>query len=76
MNDATDTAAAAPIWVRLPEAQRLTGLSRSKLYELLAAGAIRNASLRGPGQRHATRLVHRASLLAFIDEYASGGNAA
>lgn len=62
-----------PLWLRVPQAVRLTGLSRSKLYELLAAKRIRSASLRDPGQRHATRLIDRADLLAFIERHASGG---
>ena len=70
-----DTTTATPVWIRLPEAVRLTGLSRSKVYELLSAGAIRSASLRNPGQRHATRLIDRADLLAFIERHATGGSA-
>lgn len=58
-----------PIWLRVPQAVQLTGLSRSKVYELLAAGSIRSASLRNPGQRHATRLIDRADLLAFIERH-------
>jgi hypothetical protein len=48
-------------------------LSRSKVYELLAAGRVRSASLRDPGQRHAVRLIDRADLLAFIESRATGG---
>jgi len=72
--ETTDTIAAA-VWIRLPEAQRLTGLSRSKIYELLASGRVRSASLRDPGQRHATRLIDRADLLAYIERRATGGSA-
>ena len=57
------------MWLRVPQAVQLTGLSRSKIYELLTAGAIRSASLRDPGQRHATRLIDRADLLAFIERH-------
>lgn len=57
------------VWLRVPQAVKLTGLSRSKVYELLAARAIRSASLRNPGQRHATRLIDRADLLAFIERH-------
>jgi excisionase family DNA binding protein len=35
------TAALTPLAVRVPEACRLTGIGRSKLYELIAAGEIR-----------------------------------
>ena len=65
--------AVQPIWLRVPQAVQLTGLSRSKVYELLSAGAIRSASLRDPGQRHAVRLIDRADLLAFIESRATGG---
>ena len=58
-----------PVWIKVPQAALLTSISRSKLYELLAAGRIRSASLRDPGQRHATRLIDRASLLAFIESH-------
>jgi excisionase family DNA binding protein len=34
-------AALTPLAVRVPEACRLTGIGRSKLYELIAAGEIR-----------------------------------
>jgi excisionase family DNA binding protein len=57
------------VWLRVPQAVNLTGISRSKIYELLSSGAIRSASLRNPGQRHATRLIDRESLLAFIESH-------
>lgn len=34
-----------PIAVRLPEATRLTGIGRSKLYELIASGDIETAKI-------------------------------
>lgn len=58
-----------PVWLRVPQAVQLTGLSRSKVYELVAAGRIKSASLRDAGQKHATRLIERASLLAFIESH-------
>jgi excisionase family DNA binding protein len=57
------------VWLRVPQAVQLTGISRSKVYELLSSGAIRSASLRNPGQRHATRLICKSSLLAFIESH-------
>lgn len=68
----TDSPAAhpvQPVWIRVPQAVQLTNLSRSKLYELLAAKRIRSASLRDPGQKQATRLIDRESLLAFIEAH-------
>jgi len=69
MRNATESTTVEPVWLRVPQAVQLTGLSRSKLYELLAAKRIRSASLRGPEQRHATRLIDRADLLAFIESH-------
>ena len=73
MENTTETNTVQAIWLRVPQAVQLTGLSRSKVYELLGAGAIRSASLRDPGQRHAVRLIDRADLLAFIESRATGG---
>ena len=39
--DLARNAASMPLAVRMPEACRLTGIGRSKLYELIAAGEIR-----------------------------------
>ena len=69
----TESAAVQPLWLRVPQAVNLTGCSRSKIYELMASGRIRSASLREPGQRHATRLIDRADLLAYIESHATGG---
>lgn len=62
-----------PIWLRIPDAVKLTGISRSKLYQLFTDGKIRSASLREPGQNHATRLIDRADLLRYINSFATGG---
>ncbi len=62
-----------PAWLRVPDAVRYSGFSRSKIYELTKAGKIRSASIREPGQTKGTRLIDRQSLLAFIDSQATGG---
>ena len=59
--------AVQPIWLRVSKASELTSISRSKLYELIAKNAFKTASFRDPGQKHATRLIERESLLAFIE---------
>jgi len=63
----TESNAVQPLWLRVPQAVQLTGLSRSKVYELLAEKRVRSASLKDPGQRHATRLIDRADLLRYIE---------
>ncbi|HEX5185053.1 MAG TPA: helix-turn-helix domain-containing protein [Allosphingosinicella sp.] len=50
-----------PISVRIPEAVRLTGLSRSRLYELIGSGEIEFVKV------GASTLVLVESLRAFID---------
>lgn len=50
-----------PISVRLPEAVRLTGLSRSRLYELIKAGEVEIAKV------GASTLVLYDSLRDFVD---------
>jgi excisionase family DNA binding protein len=72
MIDTTESATVQAVWLRIPQAVQLTNISRSKLYELVASGAIRSASLRNEGQRHATRLIDKAALLAFIEKHATG----
>ena len=64
-----------PIWDRIPGACRVSGFSRSKIYELCKSGAIKSASIREAGQSKGTRLIHRASLLAYIERHATGGDA-
>lgn len=63
-----------PIWIRAPKTgtEFYSGFSRSKLYELAGAGAIRSVSIREPGQVRGTRLFHLASILAFIEKCERG----
>ncbi len=66
----TPTAAALPSWVRLPKPGTLcpwTGLSRSKLWETLQTGKVRNVCLRKEGALRGARLISLASLLAYLD---------
>lgn len=62
-----------PHWIRIPEAVRLSGLSRSKIYELMKAGRLRNSSLAEEGQTKGTRLVSYSSLMHLIESRATGG---
>jgi len=66
----TPTAAARPEWIRLPKPGTLCvwcGLSRSKLWEVLQTGRVRNVCLRKEGALRGARLIHLASLLAHLD---------
>lgn len=52
------------ISVRIPEACRMIGISRSKLYELIEAGEIQTAKV------GASRLILVSSLRAFVESRA------
>lgn len=62
------TRTAEPISVRIPEAVRLTGLSRSRLYLLMASGDIAFAKV------GASTLILVESLRRFIDSHQVGKN--
>lgn len=66
----TTTAAVRPEWIRLPKPGTqcfYTGLSRSKVWETLQTGRVRNVCLRKDGALRGARLIHLASLLAYLD---------
>jgi hypothetical protein len=69
---AGDTGGMEPEFARLPDIQRLFGIKRGTAYNLLAAGKIKGVSLREPGQRHGCRLVHVASVRAFLNSKLEG----
>lgn len=62
-----------PVWIRAEEAMQLTGLRKTRFYQLLKESRFKSASLNEPGQRGAVRLIHRQSLLDFIESRATGG---
>jgi len=65
--------AITPKFIRIPVAVALTGISRSKLYEILGAGKVASVSLREEGQTKATRLVSFDSLMRFLEARTTGG---
>jgi hypothetical protein len=65
--------AAKPEWIRIPEAVRLFGLSRSTLYELIGKNLIRSYSLCKRGCRRGTRLIFYDSLCEFMDQTEENG---
>lgn len=58
-----------PRWLRIPAAVKYGGISRSRLYQELARGTIRSASLRGKHQTRGARIVDRLSLDAFLEAH-------
>jgi hypothetical protein len=71
-----DREGALPIWIRAPKRgpEHYSGLSRGKLYQLLAQGKIVSRSLSEPGQIKATRLFLLKSILTHIDNCGAPSN--
>jgi hypothetical protein len=63
-------AAMHPEWIRIAEAVRLFSISRSKLYELIAAGKIKSFCLRERNKVKGIRLISFDSMSAFLDREA------
>ena len=56
-------------FVRLPKPSTtcpITGLSRSKMWDLIAQGCVKSVCLRKKGAAKGTRLVHLESLLSYL----------
>jgi len=61
----------APRWLRVPGAVKYSGLSRSKLYELLSDGKIRSICVRSQkGAQRGVRLIDRESIDSFMESHA------
>jgi hypothetical protein len=61
-------AAPIPIWDRMTGAARLTGLSRTRLFELKALGKIKCRHIKAPGKTKGIVLINIPSLLQYIEE--------
>ena len=63
-------------WARMPaNHERLEGLSRGTLYQLIGKGLVRSVSLRAPGAERGIRLIGLCSLRAYLERLASEQNA-
>jgi hypothetical protein len=58
-----------PEWLRIPAASRITGLSRSFIFEKITTGEIVSRHLKRPGKAKGIRLIQYASLMEFIDKF-------
>ena len=57
-----------PRWLRIPGAVKYSGLSRSRLYELLAEGRIKSICLKShTGAVRGVRLIDRESIDLFME---------
>jgi len=59
------------VWLKVHEAVRTRGLSRSHLYELIRSKAIISANMRKAGNIRGVRLISAESLDAYIESYVS-----
>lgn len=62
-------------WVRLPTkpGERLQGLSRATIYNLIDAGLIKSASLKQPGKLTGIRVIWLPSLMDYIGQHIEAG---
>jgi hypothetical protein len=60
--DLSGATAASPEFGRWRDVERIFGIKRGTLYNLLKAGKVRSVSLRKPGQKFAVRLFHLQSI--------------
>lgn len=63
-----------PEWIDAKLAKQLFSLSRTTLYELVAAGRIRTVSLRERGKLRGKRLFSYDSIKEFLEKRATGGS--
>ena len=78
MNDVTHNKQDKPLkpeWIRPNQATHVFGIGRTKLYELMAAGKIKTASIRKRGDSRGTRLISYDSLASFIESQVEVGEA-
>jgi hypothetical protein len=61
-----------PEWVRPAQATQIFGIGRTKVYELIAEGKIRTASIKPRGTTRGTRLISYDSLADFIESHIEG----
>ena len=67
----TDQSGLRPEWLRIPDATRLFGLSRSKLYELISDRRVRSFCLRERNKLKGVRLINYDSLSEYLAREAS-----
>ena len=61
------SARAMPEFGRWQDVQRLFGIKRGTLYNLIAEGKVKSAVLRRKGNVHGCRIIHLASVSAYLN---------
>jgi hypothetical protein len=62
-----------PRWLRIRTAVGYSGISRAKLFILLADGQIKSASIRSRGKARGIRVVDRESIDRYLESLAGAG---
>ena len=60
-----------PKWLRIKDAVRYSGLSRTMIYELIKSNSIKTANLSLEGRKRGVRLISVESLDEFIEQFAA-----
>jgi hypothetical protein len=63
----SDVQALKPVWLRIPAACRVSGLSRQQIFAGIVNRTIRSKHLKRPGALKGVRLIHFDSLMAYIE---------
>jgi hypothetical protein len=67
--DATEIQSMRPEYLRIPSASRVSGLSRTHLFQAMAEGQIKYVHVRRPGKNKGVRLIQTSSLLAYLASF-------
>jgi hypothetical protein len=62
-----------PRWLRVPTAVTYSGISRAKLFVLMAKGQIKSASITSAGKARGIRVIDRLSIDKFLSSLSKGG---
>jgi hypothetical protein len=67
--DANDIQAMRPEYLRIPAASRVSGLSRTHLFQEMASGRIKYIHVKQPGRSKGLRLILTSSLLDYLASF-------
>jgi hypothetical protein len=62
-----------PRWLRVPAAVTYSGISRAKLFVLMAEGQIKSAAITSAGKARGIRVIDRLSIDKFLSSLTKGG---
>ena len=77
MNNTENKKATTPLkpeWIRPAQATQVSGLGRTKLYELMGRGKIKSASIKSRGCTRGSRLISYDSLMEYIENHVETTN--